>query len=167
MNYENTEDKENMAPQKLDSQITENWRGNEANSNRVVFGSPTSPIPNKHDDSDIENEFFKDIIGSVFKTPDKPSAPVRHFDSLSPQRLPLAPASSYFTNPNAFSSKEVGQSSKAADNVMPIFPAFSPAKDEPLNTSFSKLLDLSGGSGGFGRFTEIDLNLSWPNLPNL
>ena len=155
------EDKENMTPKKLQAELDENWRGTGGSLNSASFPVPSSPIRIIPDDSDIESDFFKEIIGSVFKTPDKPSPPIRHFDSLSPHRPPLASVTGYS---NSGPLKEFGECSK---NITPMLPTFSPAKDEPLNTSFSKLLDISGGSGGLGRFTDIDLNLSWTNFPNM
>ena len=125
------------------------------------FASPPSPILNPKDDPDIENNFFEDIIGSVFKTPDKPSAPVRHFDSLTPDRVPLSFVNTSLTNAVSGSMRNIGECSKAGDR-MPLFSVISPSKEEPLNTSFSKLLDISGSSG-FGRFNEADLN--WSNFP--
>ena len=128
---------------------------------------PPSPITNYQNDSDVENKFFEEIIGSVFKTPDKPSAPVKHFDNLSPERMPLNSMTSAFNNAFSGFAKESGESSK---DLIERFSS-SPSNDEPLNTSFSKLLDIAGSGGGFsrmhGNFPDVDLNISWPNLPNI
>ena len=160
------ESKKNISSKRHLLEVDENWRRNENTSCGIKLCLPPSPIPNIHGDSDIENDFFKDIIGSVFKTPDKPSAPVRHFASLTPDRIPFGSITGYVTNTNSVAIKEQEDGNKAED-TLPIFSVASPATEEPLNTSFSKLLDISGCSGGFGRFSDADLNLGWNNFPNM
>lgn len=155
-NWNDFGNKENITP-------TKSFLSNGSSSTAIRTSNPIlapSPILNPQVDADFENNFFEDIIGSVFKTPEKPSAPVRHFDSLTPTRPPFS-----VTTPTRPS---LASASKSDDDTMSLFLGESPTKQEPLNTSFSKLLDISGGSGRApSNFPELDLNLSWSNLSNV
>ena len=160
MAYVDFDDKENLSPTKL--YPGRNCRGSNDNPGGTDLTSPPSPIPNPQSGSDMEHDFFKDIMGSVFKTPDKPGTPVRHFNSLTPDRFPLASGTA--SNFNVGHVQKIGECSKTAD-TLPVFTLFNPNNEDPFNSSFSKLLDLSGCSSSFARFNDADL--SWNNFPNV
>nr|CAB3246927.1 FoxM [Phallusia mammillata] len=154
---ESIENQENICPRENGCRNTsrEAWIGNE----NVPLRTP-SPIPTASRSDDLQTDFLQDIMGTVFKTPERPSYPTRHFTGLSPAgRIPFADVTSRHVD----SSEQAGSSNHFIN---------TPVKVEALDSSFSKLLDLSGGSGSFSRinthFSDIaDLNLSWSSLTQL
>nr|NP_001071993.1 transcription factor protein [Ciona intestinalis]BAE06447.1 transcription factor protein [Ciona intestinalis] len=130
-------------------------------------GHHSIPSPIHSTSKNPEFDFFHDLIGSVFKTPDKRSNPGSNFDNLTPERIPLCDITQR-QKPNPAVKTEAATTS---DSLGPP-PALLSPKFEPLDTSFSKLLDISGGSGTFSRmnthFSDVaDLSLSWSNFSHL
>uniref|UniRef100_H2YS14 Forkhead box protein M1 n=1 Tax=Ciona savignyi TaxID=51511 RepID=H2YS14_CIOSA len=150
--------KENMLQcfQNTTKQRDDQWCNDK--SDEIGEHSIPSPIPSSSKNPAFD--FFHDLIGSVFKTPDKPS----HFESLTPERVPLADITHQHKDTNDINV----ESSAVSESIAPPNPSLLSPKYEPLDTSFSKLLDISGGSGTFSRhnqFSDVpDLSLSWSNF---
>jgi len=130
-----------------------------------------SPIPSASK-VELDSDFLRDIMGTVFKTPDRPSESECHFDSFTPARVTFSELTAQQANEFMVKPEKAAGASDPDPSCSQQVSSTTPVKVEALDNSFSKLLDLSGSSGTFPRFNThfsdiTDLNLSWSSLTQL
>lgn len=138
--------------------------------------SPTlsSPIFKKKPEEST-SDFMTELLGTVFRTPERTTFPAQHFENSTPDHARISDDAKLMSGTlrsAAGTSDNVTNESPTRGFLPSIFGSYQ-GDSTALNASFSKLLDLSGislfgntGNISASQFTDL-ADISWSNLGNI